>query len=97
MTVTDGRRIVRTSPDGSYEVSIQIDQEPHHRFVVVTCPSGYRPSGRFFLRVAFDAPRTDYTHDFGLVADAASANREFSFVTASDSQFTTIEQMIPTA
>jgi outer membrane protein assembly factor BamB len=94
VTVTDGQYVLRTSRDGTYRFRIQTGQELHHRFVVVTRPSGYRPTGRFFLRIPFDEERTEYSLDFGFAPDAASANREFSFVTASDSQFTTIEQMI---
>ena len=97
VTVTDGRHVLRTSRAGGYRFRIQTGQELHHRFVVVTRPTGYRPTGEFFLRVPFDEERTDYSVDFGLAPDAASANREFWFVTASDSQFTTVEQMIPTA
>ena len=97
VTVTDGLQLLRTSRDGGYRFRIEMAGEPHHRFVVVTRPSGHKPTGSFFLRVAFDEQRTDYSFDFGFAPDAGSANREFSFVTASDSQFTAIEQMIPTA
>ncbi|NQT11915.1 MAG: PQQ-binding-like beta-propeller repeat protein [Planctomycetes bacterium] len=97
VVVTDGEHVVRTPPDGGYRLRIRIGQDAHHRFVVLTRPTGYRPTGEFSLRIPSDDGRTDYSLDFGLAPDAASASREFWFVTASDSQFTTIEQMIPTA
>ncbi len=95
--VTDGKHVLRTPRDGSYRFLVQVDQDPHYRFVVVTRPSGYMATGEFFLRIPFDEERTACSADFGFARDAASAKREFWFMTASDSQFTTIEQMIPTA
>ena len=97
VTVTDGEQVLRTPRDGGYRFLIQIGQNPHHRFVTVTRPTGYRPTAEFFLRIPFDEGRTSYSRDFGFARDAASASREFWFTTASDSQFTTIEEMIPTA
>ena len=97
VTVTDGRQILRTSADGGYRFRIQMGEELHHRFVVVTRPTGYKPTDSWFLCIPFDEESTDYSKDFGLAPDAVSAKREFTFVTASDSQFTAIEQMIPTA
>ncbi len=44
-----------------------------------------------------DEARRDYSADFGFARDPVCANREFWFVTASDSQFTTVEEMIPIA
>jgi hypothetical protein len=95
--VTDGEHVLRTPPDGGYRFRIRIDHDPHHRFVVVTRPTGYRPTSEFFLRIPFDEGRTSYSLDFGFARDTASANREFWFITASDSQFTTFDEMIPIA
>ncbi len=95
--VSDGERVSRTSDDGAYSFRIRMDENPHYRFVVVTRPTGYKPTGEYFLRIPFASDRTEYPADFGLVRDEASAKCEFWFITASDSQFTKIEEMIPTA
>jgi outer membrane protein assembly factor BamB len=97
VNVTDGERVVRTGDDGGFQFQIRFDENPHHRFVVVTRPTGFRATGLFFQRIPFDESRVEYSVNFGLVSDPASAKREFWFMTASDSQFTNIEQMIPTA
>ncbi len=97
VSVSDGERVVRTKKDGSFQFQIRFDENPHHRFVVVTRPTGFRPTQAFFERIPVDEARVEYEVDFGLVRDPASAMREFWFMTASDSQFTNIEQMIPTA
>ena len=97
VSVTDGERVQRTDDNGGFRFQIRFDENPHHRFVVVTRPTGFRPTGAFFKRIPFDEPRNEYSVDFGLGRDPASASREFWFMTASDSQFTTIQQMIPTA
>ena len=97
ISVSDGEYVVRTGGDGGFRFQIRFDENPHHRFVVVTRPTGFRPTRAFFERIPFDEPRVEYSVDFAFVADPASATREFWFVTASDSQFTNIEQMIPTA
>ncbi|MAG94994.1 MAG: hypothetical protein CMJ48_14805, partial [Planctomycetaceae bacterium] len=97
VSVTDGERVLRTDNDGGFRFQIRFDENPHHRFVVVTRPTGFRPTRGFFTRIPFDESRGEYSVDFGLVRDPASAKREFWFMTASDSQFTNIEQMIPIA
>jgi len=95
--VSDGDRVTRTAKDGSYEFIIQLLDEPHHRFVCATRSTGFKPTTDFFGRIRFDEKQTRYEFDFGFVKDAKSAAREFWFMAASDSQFTAIEQMIPTA
>lgn len=97
VVVTDGERVIRTAADGGFRFQIRMDDNPTHRFVVVTRPNGYKPSRGFFVRIGFDESRTDYKASFGFQSDAASAKRKFWFITASDSQFTSHEQMIPTA
>ena len=97
VSVSDGERVIQTGKDGGFRFQIRFDENPHHRFVMVTRPTGFRPTRKFFARIPFDEPRASYTVDFGLESDPASAKREFWFMTASDSQFTNIEQMIPTA
>ena len=97
ITVSDGDRVIRTAKDGSYEYNIQVLDEPHNRFVCATRPTGFKSTSNFFGRIRFDEKQTRYEFDFGFVKDAKSAKREFWFMAASDSQFTAIEQMIPTA
>lgn len=97
VNVTDGERVLLTGRDGRFQFQIRIDENPHHRFVVVTRPTGFRPTNGFFQRIPFDEPRVEYSVNFGLLHDPASARRDFWFMTASDSQFTNIEQMIPTS
>lgn len=97
ISMSDGERVLRTGDDGAFQFQLRFDENPHHRFVVMTRPTGFRPTRAFFTRIPFDEPRVEYRVDFGLARDPASAKREFWFMTASDSQFTNIEQMIPTA
>ena len=95
--MTNGEQVARTDRDGSYRFRIRMDENPHHRFVIVTRPTGYAPTQGFFTRIRFDEAQTQYTHDFGFRSDKASADSNFWFITASDSQFTSHEQMIPIA
>jgi outer membrane protein assembly factor BamB len=95
--VTDGESVLRSGDDGSFSFRIRMDEQPHYRFVAVTRPTGFKPTGEFFLRIPFAEDKTKYAADFGFVRDAAAAKQEFWFMTASDSQFTSIEQMIPIA
>ncbi|MBM83429.1 MAG: hypothetical protein CMJ78_22960 [Planctomycetaceae bacterium] len=95
--VSDGERVLRTDDNGAFRFTIRMIEDPHHRFVVVTRPTGYKPTGDYFLRIPFDEARTEYSADIGFARDEASAKKEFWFITASDSQFTRLEEMIPTA
>lgn len=95
--VTDGRRVVHTGDDGAYRFTFEMPDEPHCRFVVVTRPTGFRPTSRPMLRIRFDVAETDYRADFGFVDDPRSRRKEFSFLTASDSQFTQPGEMIAIA
>ena len=97
VVVSDGEKVIRTSATGEYQFRIRVDENPHHRFVVVTRPTGFRPTAAFFHRIPFDESETKYTVHFGFARDRAAAKRKFWFITASDSQFTNIPQMIPTA
>lgn len=95
--VSDGESVLKTASNGGFRFQIRFDENPHHRFVVMTRPTGFRATRQFFSRIPFDSPRVEYSVDFGLIRDPASEQHEFWFMTASDSQFTSIEQMIPTA
>ena len=97
VSVSDGQHVKPTGKDGGYRFEFAITADRHHRFVAATRPNGFKPTTSFFGRVPFDEDRAEYEFDFGFVRDAASANPDFWFMAASDSQFTTIEQMIPTA
>mgnify|MGYP001361007070 CR=1 FL=1 len=95
--LTDGQRVMRSPPSGVFELVLRIDSEPHDRFVVVTRPSGYRPTSPYYLRIPYDVQQTEYQVDFGFSPEPASALRDFWFIAISDSQFTSHAQMIPTA
>ena len=95
--VSDGERVARTGQDGAFSFSFQIPAETHHRFVFVTRPTGYASTNSFFLRIPFDAPETEYVAAFGFVEDPKARRDSFSFVTTSDTQFSEVEWMIPTA
>ncbi|MFP6700092.1 MAG: hypothetical protein VB861_00015, partial [Planctomycetaceae bacterium] len=97
VVVSDGEKVIRTSVTGEYRFAIRVNQNPHHRFIVVTRPNGYRPTAAFFHRIPFDQSETKYAVNFGFARDGLSAKRKFWFITASDSQFTSISQMIPIA
>ena len=95
--LTEGQRVIRSPSSGVFELVLRIDNAPHDRFVAVTRPSGYRPTGSFFLRIPYDEPETEYQVDFGFSPEPASGIRDFWFMAISDSQFTSHSQMIPTA
>jgi len=95
--VTNGQDVTRTASDGGYAFQFEIGRETHCRFVVVTRPTGYRPTGPYFLRIPFAEERTTYRADFGFAECPHARRREFWFIVTSDSQFTRPEEMIPTA
>jgi outer membrane protein assembly factor BamB len=97
VSVSDGQHVKSTDSDGSYRFEFAITTDRHHRFVAATRPNGFRPTTSFFGRIPFDEGSKEYEFDFGFVRDAVSGKPDFWFMAASDSQFTTIEQMIPTA
>ena len=95
--VSDGENVARTGEDGMYEFSFNVPDEPHCRFVFATQPSGYLPFHQPFLLVKPDDTQTVYQADFPFVANAKSLEKTFSFITTSDSQFNTLEEMITIA
>jgi hypothetical protein len=60
VVVSDGEKVIRTSVTGEYRFAIRVDQNPHHRFIVVTRPNGYRPTAAFFHWIPFDQSGTKY-------------------------------------
>ncbi len=95
--VSEGETIVRTDADGRFQFSFAIDAEPHHRFVAVTRPSGFRPAGPEFLRILCSDTATSYRADFGFLPDARAARDDFWFLSTSDSQFSEPGAMIAIA
>jgi len=95
--VSDGERVARTGRDGAFSFSFPLPAETHHRFVFVTRPTGYASTNPFFLRIPFDERGTEYVAAFGFVEDQNARRDTFSFVTTSDTQFSELEWMIPTA
>ncbi|MBI3947825.1 MAG: PQQ-binding-like beta-propeller repeat protein [Armatimonadetes bacterium] len=97
VVVTDGERVRETGRDGSFLLRFAMGDEAHCRFVVVTRPSGYRPTTGWFLRILPDETGTQHAAAFGFAPDPLSRRREFAFIAASDSQFSQPDEMIPTA
>jgi outer membrane protein assembly factor BamB len=95
--VTEGETVVRTDADGRFRLSFAIDAEPHHRFVAVTRPSGFRPAGPEFLRILCSETATSYRAEFGFMPDAPAARDDFWFLSTSDSQFSDPGAMIAIA
>jgi outer membrane protein assembly factor BamB len=95
--VTDGERVVHTNDDGVFEFTFEMPNEPHCRFVVATRPTGFKPTSRPVLSIPFDVTEAEYRASFGFVDDPGSRRREFSFIAASDSQFTQPGEMIAIA
>jgi outer membrane protein assembly factor BamB len=95
--VSDGERVTRTGRDGKFSFSLPMPAEIHNRFVFANRPTGYAPTNAFFLRIPFDEARTEYVAAFGFVEDANARRDTFSFLTTSDTQFSELEWMIPTA
>ena len=93
--VTDGEYIYLTEEDGTFSFIFDMDDDPHCRFVVVVCPSGYRLTTPFFLRIPHDEETVEYQVDFVFHTDIQDS--QFSFLVASDSQFTRLEAMISIA
>lgn len=97
ITVSDCQRLEQTSQSGEFAFVLRFDDKPHHRFITVTRPTGYRLTGSFYVRIPYDENRSEYSLRFGLQADPKSAQKDFWFISSSDSQFTAHHQMIPTA
>ena len=95
--VTDGEHVRHTNDDGTLRFTFEMPDEPHCRFVVATRPTGFQPTSQPVLRIRFDVAETQYRADFGFVDDPSSNRTDFSFITASDSQFTQPGEMIATA
>ncbi|MCP4816601.1 MAG: PQQ-binding-like beta-propeller repeat protein [Planctomycetaceae bacterium] len=97
ITVSDCQRLEQTGSNGEFSFVLRFDDKPHHRFITLTRPNGYRLTGSFYVRIPYDENRAEYSISFGLQADPKSAKKEFWFISSSDSQFTAHHQMLPTA
>ncbi|WP_298062983.1 PQQ-binding-like beta-propeller repeat protein [uncultured Rikenella sp.] len=73
VSVSDGRNVVKTSADGSFE----LPDNPQARFVTVTTPSGYRPGDTHYRKVAPDKE----SYDFGLIKSGHAGAFEFIQIT----------------
>ena len=97
ITVSDCQQLEQTASNGEFSFVLRFDDKPHHRFITLTRPNGYRLTGSFYVRIPYDEDRSEYSISFGLQADPKSAQKDFWFISTSDSQFTAHHQMIPTA
>ena len=97
ITVSDCQRLKRTDPNGEFSFVLKFDDKPHHRFITLTRPNGYRLTGSFYVRIGYDEELTEYSVGFGLQLDPKANKKEFWFISSSDSQFTAHHQMLPTA
>ncbi|MFH1616842.1 MAG: PQQ-binding-like beta-propeller repeat protein [Planctomycetota bacterium] len=94
VSVTDGLNVVNSSSDGTFSFTLEMTNERHSRFVVATRPTGYRPTNTYFIRIPFDSEKETYKAEFGFVEDPLSKRKEFWFISTSDSQFQTTEEML---
>jgi outer membrane protein assembly factor BamB len=97
ITVSDCQQLEQTGSNGEFSFVLRFDDKPHHRFITLTRPNGYRLTGSFYVRIPYDENRSKYSISFGLQVDPKSAQKDFWFISTSDSQFTAHHQMIPTA
>ncbi len=95
--VSDGERVVRTDAQGRFEFTFDMPDELHCRFVTATRPTGKRPTSLPVLRIRFDEPTKRYDAQFGMIDAPHSRQQTFSFITASDSQFSRPDEMIAIA
>jgi outer membrane protein assembly factor BamB len=78
VAVSDGLNVVLTDNKGTFRLP-GINET---RFIYITVPSGYRTSGRFYLKTEGQ----DSGYDFGLVPFPASANKKVRFIQLADSE-----------
>ena len=97
ITVSDCQRLEQTGSNGEFTFVLRFDDKPHHRFITLTRPNGYRLTSSFYVRIPYDENRSEYSISFGLQVDPKSAQKDFWFISSSDSQFTAHHQMLPTA
>ena len=97
ITVSDCQRLEQTDSSGAFSFVLKFDDKPHHRFITLTRPNGYRLTSSFYVRIPYDENRSEYSLNFGLQVDPKSAEKDFWFISSSDSQFTAHHQMLPTA
>lgn len=88
--VSDGEKLVATDALGRYRLALRVRENRH---ITLTRPSGARPTGPWTVLIDPAAAETEYTVDFTLASDPASARRRFNFLHTSDSQFTTPPEM----
>ena len=84
ISVSDGKTVVKTSPDGSFE----LPANPQARFVTVTTPSGYKPGDAHYIRI--EPGREKY--NFGLVRTGYTG--AFEFVQIADTETPTPKEWL---
>ena len=78
VAVSDGLNVVLTDSDGQY----RLPGTAKTRFIYITVPSGYRPVGRFYIRI--NGPASDY--DFGLTSFPQTKSRNIRFIQLADTE-----------
>lgn len=76
VSVSDGKHVVKTSADGSFE----LPANPQARFVTVTTPSGYAPTTEHYIRIAPDVA----SYDFSLARNGHTG--AFDFIQIADTE-----------
>ncbi|MDE5944985.1 MAG: metallophosphoesterase, partial [Rikenella sp.] len=84
VSVSDGRHVVKTAADGSFE----LPANPQARFVSVTTPSGYAPAREHYIRVVPEAT----SYDLGLVRNGYTG--AFEFVQIADTETPTPKEWL---
>ena len=80
LTVSDCQRLKQTDGNGEFTFVLKFDDKPHHRFITLTRPNGYRLTGSFYVRIPYDENLSEYSISFGLQADPKSVQKAFWFI-----------------
>jgi outer membrane protein assembly factor BamB len=78
VAVSDGLNVVLSDSRGTF----RLPGIPETRFIRITVPSGYRCSGRFYLK----AGSQDHGYDFGLLTFPVSGNKKVRFIQLADTE-----------
>mgnify|MGYP002530021387 FL=1 len=78
VVVSNGREVTRTGTGGKYELPVDADT----RFISVTCPSGYRNTGKFYSSLE----REGGGYAFGICRNSGEDKNGFSFIQITDTE-----------
>ncbi|MEI3154174.1 MAG: PQQ-binding-like beta-propeller repeat protein [Odoribacter sp.] len=78
VVVSNGREVTRTGTGGKYELPVNADT----RFVSVTCPSGYRNTGKFYSLLKQEGGG----YAFGICRNSGGDKNGFSFIQITDTE-----------